>query len=65
MLYTSGTCAEVYRGTWDGEPVAVKVLRATEQGSLMKLKGVSAGAGMEVQHVNKADLARNSAFARR
>lgn len=39
--YTSGTCAKVFRGERNGEIVAVKVLRTSDQESRTQLKGVS------------------------
>ena len=41
MPHTSGTCAEVYKGTHDGEAVAVKVLRTSSQESYARLVKVS------------------------
>ena len=49
--HTSGTCANVYYGTQNGESVAVKVLRTSSQESTTKLMRVSAGDGQEVHHV--------------
>ena len=43
--YTSRSCADVYRGTQNGEPVAVKILRTSDQESLTKLKKVSTMGG--------------------
>ena len=40
--HTSGTCAEVYRGTQDGKPVAVKVLRTSNQEDPAALRKASA-----------------------
>ena len=39
----SGTCAEVYRGTRNGESVAVKVLRSSILENQIKLRKVSMG----------------------
>ena len=50
--YTSGGCAEVYRGTQNGEPVAVKVLRTSNQESRTKLVKVSTSGGQEAQHAD-------------
>ena len=49
--HTSGTCAEVYRGTHEGEYVAVKVLRTSHQEKAITLKKVSAGGERGVKHV--------------
>ena len=50
--FTSGGCAEVYRGTQNGEPVAVKVLRTSNQESRTKLVKVSTSGGQEAQHAD-------------
>ena len=50
--YTSGACAEVYNGTQNGDPVAVKVLRTSNQESLMKLKKVSTGGERGALYLN-------------
>jgi len=50
--YTSGTCAEVYRGKRNDESVAVKVLRTSNQESSAALKKVRMGDRWEAQHVD-------------
>ena len=65
MPHTSGTCAEVYKGTHDGEAVAVKVLRTSNLESAAKLKKVSADCGRGEQAWRRADSTANSAFAGR
>jgi len=50
--YTSGTCAEVYRGTHEGEYVAVKVLRTSHQEKLSTLKKVSTCGERGEEHVD-------------
>ena len=49
---TSRPCADVYRGTQNGEPVAVKILRTSNQENLAKLKKVSTRGGQEAQHAD-------------
>ena len=39
--HASGTQAEIYRGTWNGESVAVRVLRTSKRESPTKLEEVS------------------------
>ena len=41
--HTIGTRAEVYTGMWNGEPVAVKVLRSLKFENHTKLKRVGTG----------------------
>ena len=65
LPYTSGSCSEVYRGTQNGQSVAVKVLRTVDQESLTKLEKVSTGPGIGHNAWTRADMVRNSAFARR
>ena len=50
--YTSGTCAEVYMGTHEGEYVAVKVLRTSHQEKFTALKKVSTDGERGVKHVD-------------
>ena len=48
--HRSGTRAEIYCGTWNGESVAVKVLRTSKQESSTKLEEVSAGRTVKAAH---------------
>ena len=48
--HTSGTRAEIYCGTRNGEPVAVKVLRTSKQECPTKLEEVSTGPAVKVTH---------------
>jgi len=49
--YTSGTSAEVYRGTHECEYVAVKVLRTSNQERATTLKKVSTDGERRAKHV--------------
>ena len=60
--YTSRSCADVYRGTQNGEPVAVKILRTSDQESLTKLKKVSTMGGKKRNTRTRADLMGYSTF---
>ena len=60
-----GTFAEVYRGTRNGEPVAVKVLRTSNQESRTRLMKVSTGVDRKLNTWTRADTMRYSAYARR
>ena len=51
-----GGTSDVYRGTWDGEFVAVKVFRTSNQESSAKLKEVSTEGRQESQYANKGRL---------
>ena len=60
--HTSRSCADVYCGTQNGEPVAVKILRTSNQESLVKLKKVSTRGGQKHNARTQADVTGYSAF---
>ena len=50
--HASGSRAITYRGAQNGESVAVKVLKTSNQESMTEFKKVSTRGGQETQHVD-------------
>jgi hypothetical protein len=61
--YTFRTCTQVYRGTRNGDPVTVKVLRTSNQESATSSMKVSTGCGQEARYLDMGRLDETRRFS--